>query len=211
MTGLVLLAQPPDDRHLRLGLRAFQRSSGPVAFWDQRGLGVVRLATAGVPPSLWPRTAWPGRPGTVGRRLATAFAGQPPGDQDGADGPAGVGRRGEPLRLGDSPPLGRTPRLALPSPAAGAMEEDSRRHAGNPRRRRPAAGFDASRRRRIASRGMAGRIPAIPRRLCMRRAAMSGAAARVKSRGSFKAGDRPSFAPPASGCPAGIDVRDKMG
>lgn len=46
MTGLVLLAQPPDDRHLRL---VFELSSGPAGqllFWDQRGLGVVRLATA---------------------------------------------------------------------------------------------------------------------------------------------------------------------
>jgi formamidopyrimidine-DNA glycosylase len=44
MTGLVLLAQPPDQKHLRLVIEL----SGPrkrIMFWDQRGLGVVRLVT----------------------------------------------------------------------------------------------------------------------------------------------------------------------
>jgi formamidopyrimidine-DNA glycosylase len=45
MTGLVLLADPPNRKHLRLVLEL----SGPVAqilFWDQRGLGVARLVSA---------------------------------------------------------------------------------------------------------------------------------------------------------------------
>src|SRR5271157_4384499 len=44
MTGLVLLADPPDRKHLRLVIEL----SGPVEqilFWDQRGLGVVRVVS----------------------------------------------------------------------------------------------------------------------------------------------------------------------
>lgn len=43
MTGLVLLADPPDEEHLRVG---FHLEDGPVStlwFWDRRGLGTVRL------------------------------------------------------------------------------------------------------------------------------------------------------------------------
>jgi formamidopyrimidine-DNA glycosylase len=44
MTGLMLLADPPDRGHLRL---EFRLSAGPefdaVRFWDRRGLGTVRL------------------------------------------------------------------------------------------------------------------------------------------------------------------------
>lgn len=43
MTGLVLLADPPTEDHLRLRLRL---SGGPhheLLFWDRRGLGTVRL------------------------------------------------------------------------------------------------------------------------------------------------------------------------
>lgn len=43
MTGLVLLADPPDEEHLRVG---FHLEDGPVEtlwFWDRRGLGTVRL------------------------------------------------------------------------------------------------------------------------------------------------------------------------
>jgi formamidopyrimidine-DNA glycosylase len=46
MTGLVLLAEPPDREHVRL---VFRLSGGParqILFWDQRGLGVARLASA---------------------------------------------------------------------------------------------------------------------------------------------------------------------
>ena len=44
MTGLVFLAAPPDRKHLRLVIEL----SGPaeqILFWDQRGLGVVRLVS----------------------------------------------------------------------------------------------------------------------------------------------------------------------
>src|SRR5208282_6779410 len=44
MTGLVLLADPPDRKHLRLVIEL----SGPaeqILFWDQRGLGFVRLVS----------------------------------------------------------------------------------------------------------------------------------------------------------------------
>ena len=43
MTGLVLLADPPDQEHLRVG---FHLEDGPVDslwFWDRRGLGTVRM------------------------------------------------------------------------------------------------------------------------------------------------------------------------
>jgi formamidopyrimidine-DNA glycosylase len=50
MTGLMLLADPPDVEHLRLEWRLENsqqqrglRSSKSVWFWDRRGLGVVRL------------------------------------------------------------------------------------------------------------------------------------------------------------------------
>ena len=43
MTGLVLLADPPDREHLRLRLRLSGGSSDQLLFWDRRGLGTVRL------------------------------------------------------------------------------------------------------------------------------------------------------------------------
>ena len=46
MTGLVLLAEPPNRDHLRL---VFQLAAGvapELMFWDRRGLGVVRLVAA---------------------------------------------------------------------------------------------------------------------------------------------------------------------
>jgi formamidopyrimidine-DNA glycosylase len=45
MTGLVMLADPPNRTHLRL---VFELSGGPaerLLFWDQRGLGVARLVS----------------------------------------------------------------------------------------------------------------------------------------------------------------------
>jgi formamidopyrimidine-DNA glycosylase len=46
MSGLIMLAEPPDDLHLRL---VFDLSGDSAAaellFWDQRGLGVVRLVS----------------------------------------------------------------------------------------------------------------------------------------------------------------------
>ena len=49
MTGLMLLADPPDREHLRLEWRmavAGTRQTQSVWFWDRRGLGVVRLCDA---------------------------------------------------------------------------------------------------------------------------------------------------------------------
>ncbi len=47
MTGLVLVAEPPNQEHLRLRLSL---RGGPVShlmYWDRRGLGTVRLMTVG--------------------------------------------------------------------------------------------------------------------------------------------------------------------
>jgi formamidopyrimidine-DNA glycosylase len=44
MTGLVLLANPPTQEHLRFRIR-LERPSGELLFWDRRGLGVVRLVS----------------------------------------------------------------------------------------------------------------------------------------------------------------------
>jgi len=56
MTGLVMLDDPPDQKHLRLVFRldAEEKGTVPISsgrtrqilFWDQRGLGVVRLLSA---------------------------------------------------------------------------------------------------------------------------------------------------------------------
>jgi formamidopyrimidine-DNA glycosylase len=46
MTGLVLLTDPPDYEHLRLGI-GFRRKAAPrLWYWDRRGLGSVRLLTS---------------------------------------------------------------------------------------------------------------------------------------------------------------------
>jgi formamidopyrimidine-DNA glycosylase len=46
MTGLVLVADPPDREHLRFRLRFSGGSLRHVWFWDRRGLGSVRLLTS---------------------------------------------------------------------------------------------------------------------------------------------------------------------
>lgn len=43
MTGLVLLASPPDEEHLRLRLELAGQPPLALLFWDRRGLGTVRL------------------------------------------------------------------------------------------------------------------------------------------------------------------------
>lgn len=43
MTGLVLLAAPPDEDHLRLRLELTGQPPLALLFWDRRGLGTVRL------------------------------------------------------------------------------------------------------------------------------------------------------------------------
>lgn len=48
MTGLVLLADPPTQEHLRLRIvfDESKRGSGELMFWDRRGLGSVQLFSA---------------------------------------------------------------------------------------------------------------------------------------------------------------------
>ncbi len=46
MTGLVLLADPPTDEHLRLRLQLSGRSELELLFWDRRGLGQIKLLSA---------------------------------------------------------------------------------------------------------------------------------------------------------------------
>jgi formamidopyrimidine-DNA glycosylase len=43
MTGLVLLADPPDEQHLRLGLKLSHQEHSRLWFWDRRGLGSVKI------------------------------------------------------------------------------------------------------------------------------------------------------------------------
>jgi formamidopyrimidine-DNA glycosylase len=43
MTGLVLLADPPDDGHVRFRLLLSARRTPQLLYWDRRGLGSVRL------------------------------------------------------------------------------------------------------------------------------------------------------------------------
>lgn len=43
MTGLILLADPPDAEHLRFRLRVTGVAPRQLLFWDRRGLGSVRL------------------------------------------------------------------------------------------------------------------------------------------------------------------------
>ena len=45
MSGLVLLADPPDDEHLRLVFDLRGGQSRQLLFWDRRGLGVARLVS----------------------------------------------------------------------------------------------------------------------------------------------------------------------
>lgn len=44
MTGLVFLADPPDRKHLRVVIE-LTAPAGQILFWDQRGLGIVRLVS----------------------------------------------------------------------------------------------------------------------------------------------------------------------
>ncbi|MBX7168866.1 MAG: bifunctional DNA-formamidopyrimidine glycosylase/DNA-(apurinic or apyrimidinic site) lyase [Pirellulales bacterium] len=46
MTGLVLLAEPPNREHLRLALQLEGGPVGELLFWDRRGLGTVRWTDA---------------------------------------------------------------------------------------------------------------------------------------------------------------------
>jgi formamidopyrimidine-DNA glycosylase len=45
MTGLLLVADPPDTTHLRFGIQLDAADVPAIWFWDRRGLGNVRLLT----------------------------------------------------------------------------------------------------------------------------------------------------------------------
>jgi len=45
MSGLVLLARPPDEEHLRLVFELSGRRARRLLFWNRRGLGAVRLVS----------------------------------------------------------------------------------------------------------------------------------------------------------------------
>lgn len=52
MTGLVLLADPPGEAHLRMRISLRESEHRQLLFWDRRGLGTVRLLRAGELASL---------------------------------------------------------------------------------------------------------------------------------------------------------------
>lgn len=53
MTGLVLLTEPPTREHLRLRIKIAGVKAREILFWDRRGLGTVRLASAAEFESLY--------------------------------------------------------------------------------------------------------------------------------------------------------------
>src|SRR5512146_844752 len=60
MTGLVLLADPPDPEHLRFEWRLAGKGPQSLWFWDRRGLGTVRLLSpAQLAEVLGPNTLGP--------------------------------------------------------------------------------------------------------------------------------------------------------
>ncbi len=68
MTGLVLLADPPDAAHLRLVFDLSGGASVELLFWDQRGLGVARL----VSPDEFDPALWPGQLGPDALKISAA-------------------------------------------------------------------------------------------------------------------------------------------
>ena len=107
MTGLILLAEPPDPEHVRLIFRLDGSRPKQILFWDRRGLGVARLLSQA---DFFLRL----RPGSAGARCAgdrprdapCALGRQPAGGQGRPARPALAGRRGQPLRLGNPAPVG---------------------------------------------------------------------------------------------------------
>ena len=61
MTGLLLVAEPPTEKHLRMELVLETPAPHPVLrFWDQRGLGTIRLLdAAGLERACGPRVLGP--------------------------------------------------------------------------------------------------------------------------------------------------------
>ena len=138
MTGLVFLADPPDRKHLRLIIELVTRPSQrrgadgtpapqQILFWDQRGLGVVRL----VSPANSIDSMAQGRSGlthwTSPWKSFAAASPQPAGNQGGVARPESIGWRGQSLCLGDPAPR--------QGPSGPALLPAARRTvAANPRR-----------------------------------------------------------------------------
>lgn len=84
MTGLVLLADPPSQEHLRLRLRLSGGATGQLLYWDRRGLGVISLFdAAGFQRALGPEKLGPDALGIPAAVLAER-----------------LGRRRVPLKVG---------------------------------------------------------------------------------------------------------------
>ena len=144
MTGLVLLADPPEEEHLRLTFRLSGGTDGQLMFWDRRGLGTVRL----VPASDFERryglhVIGPDALRRHGRRVASAIGRQPPRDQGGAIGPEGRRRHRQPVRLRNS--------ASGEHPSQAALQPSEKRrlgrlgiiHSRGPRRSHPLRRLDA--------------------------------------------------------------------
>lgn len=66
MTGLILPGDPPDRSHLRFVIRLEGSGLAQIMFWDQRGLGMVRL----VSPAEFEQRCGPGRLGPDALEIA---------------------------------------------------------------------------------------------------------------------------------------------
>ena len=142
MSGAVILAGPRDRTHLRLILEL----SGPakqLLFWDQRGLGVVRLVSPAEFESRYgadkigPDALLISAAELRGRLGASRRA-----DQGRLAGPEGRGRHRKHLRVGDSAPRRHSSRHALRQTDAAAMDEAARRDGEGPARGVARPGID---------------------------------------------------------------------
>ena len=104
MTGLVLVADPPDPRAFAVSLHVSPATAArELLYWDRRGLGSVRLfspkefETAFGPDKLGPDAL-----AMTADLFRTQLGDQPAGRQGGAARSAGRGRHRQLVRLGDS-------------------------------------------------------------------------------------------------------------
>ena len=104
MTGLVLLADPPDLTHLRVGWRLTGVSATQLWFWDRRGLGTVTLLNdQQLEQQLGPDPARAGCAGGRHRSLARPVEVQSTRHQGCPARPEGDRRRRQSVRLGNPP------------------------------------------------------------------------------------------------------------
>ena len=102
MTGLVLLADPPGEEHLRLRSESCsvdQPSS--CLFWDRRGLGTVRLLDPRRSPTLIDAKLGVDALVITADQLRDTLRQQPPGGESGAAGSVGRGGHRKSVRGGD--------------------------------------------------------------------------------------------------------------